>query len=370
MEVEAAGAEVRAGQAHIAQGRAVGAAADRGLDGFKARRADGLAGVLDQMEVGLNFLQHIIIAVLDVQLHRARTVAVIQAGGNMLHLGLAGGKLGSIVVAHDVAQVRGGHVTLHTRQVEEALTALGVLGAGEGGQRGVELHGHVLRIDHRVLGAAGVDAEAVHGHDGSGGIEVLIADLADVLTVNGIGVGRAEALDVKQARALADLLIGGEADAELAVGAIFGNDALQRGHDLGHTGLVVRAQQGRAVGGDESLALHLAQEREHLGVQHRAGGGQRDSLAVVVFVDLRPDVLTAGVVRRVHVGDKAQRCGALLPRGGGQRGVDIAVLVHMGIGQAQLLQLLNEDLRQVKLAQRAGVGAAVGVRGRVDLYIF
>ena len=38
-------------------------------------------------------------------------------------------------------------------------------------------------------------------------------------------------------------------------------------------------------------ALHLAQEREHLGVQHRAGGGQRDSLAVVVFVDLRPDVL-------------------------------------------------------------------------------
>ena len=87
-------------------------------------------------------------------------------------------------------------------------------------------------------------------------------------------------------------------------------------------------------------------------------------------MDLRPDVLTAGVVRRVHVGDKAQRRGALLPRGGGQRGVDIAVLVHVGIGQAQLLQLLNEDLRQVKLAQRAGVGAAVGVRGRVDLYIF
>ena len=52
VEVEAAGAEVRAGQAHIAQGRAVGAAADRGLDGFKARRADGLAGVLEQMEVG------------------------------------------------------------------------------------------------------------------------------------------------------------------------------------------------------------------------------------------------------------------------------------------------------------------------------
>lgn len=46
------------------------------------------------------------------------------------------------------------------------------------------------------------------------------------------------------------------------------------------------------------------------------------------------------------------------------------MLVHVGIGQAQFFQLLDEDFGQVKLAQRAGVGAAVGVGGRVDLYIF
>ena len=116
------------------------------------------------------------------------------------------------------------------------------------------------------------------------------------------------------------------------------------------------AQQGRAVGGDESLALHLGQERELGGVQHSAGGRQYNLAAVVVGVDLRVDVFAAGVIGGVHMGDEAQGLGALLSRSGGQRGVDIAVLVHMGIGQAQFLQLLNEDLRQVKLAQRAGVG--------------
>ena len=266
--------------------------------------------------------------------------------------------------------MRCGHVTLHARQVEEAFPALGVLGAGEGRQCGVELHRHILGVDHRVLGTAGVDAETVDGHDRGGGVEVLIADLADVLAINGVGVGRAEAGHIKQARALADLLIGGEADAELAVGAVLGNDALQCSHDLGHAGFIVRPQQRGAVGGDEGLALHRAQEGENLWVQHRAGGRQDDGLTVVILVDLRLDILTAGVVRRIHVGDKAQGLGVFLPRGGGQCGVDIAVLVHMGIGQAQFFQLLDEDFGQIKLAQRAGVGATVGVGGRVDLYIF
>ena len=87
-------------------------------------------------------------------------------------------------------------------------------------------------------------------------------------------------------------------------------------------------------------------------------------------MDLRLHIFTAGIVRRVHVGDKAEGLGALLPRGGGQGGIDIAMLIHMGIGKTKLFQLLNEDLGQIKLAQRAGMGAAGRVRGRVDFYIF
>ena len=322
------------------------------------------------MEVRLDLLQHIIIAVLDVQLNRTCAVALVEAVCNMLHLCLAGGKLGGIVVTHNVAQMRGGHIALHTGQVEEALAALGMLRAGEGGQCGMELHSHILGVDHRVLGTAGVDTEAVDRHDRRSGVEVLIADLADILAVNGVGVGRAEALYIKQACALADLLIGGEADAKLAVGAVFSDDALQRGHDLRHTGLIIRTQQRRAIGRDEGLALHLLEEREGRGVQHRTGGRQGDGAAVIVLMDLRLHILTAGIVRRVHMGDKAEGLGALLPRGSGQGGIDIAMLIHMGIGEAKRFQLLNEDFGQIKLAQRAGMSAAVRVRGRVDFYIF
>ena len=319
--------------------------------------------------MGLDLLQHVAVAVVDVQLDSALAVALVQAGGDMFHLGLAGGELGGIVVAHDVAQLGGGHITYHAGQVEEALAALGVLGTGESGQSGMELHGHILGVDHGILGAAGVDAETVNGHNSRGGVEVLIADLAGVLAVDGVGVGGAEALDIKQAGTLADLLVGGKADAQLAVGALLGNNALQHRHDLGHTGLVVGAQQGRAVGGDESLTLHLGQERELGGVQHSAGGRQYNLAAVVVGVDLRVDVFAAGVIGGVHMGDEAQGLGALLSRSGGQRGVDVAVLVHMGIGQAQVLQLLHQLVGQVKLTHRAGMGAALGVRGRPDLDI-
>ena len=88
------------------------------------------------------------------------------------------------------------------------------------------------------------------GHDRGGGVEVFVADLADILAVNGVGVGCAEALYIKQACALADLLIRGKADAELSVGAVFSDDALKRGHNFGNTGLVICTQQRGAIGRD------------------------------------------------------------------------------------------------------------------------
>ena len=233
----------------------------------------------------------------------------------------------------------------------------------------MEFHSHILGVDHRVFGAAGVYAEAVYRHNGSGGVEVFVADFAHVLTVHGVGVSGAEARHVKQAGALADFLVGGKADAQLTVGALLGDDTLQRGHNFGNAGLVVGTQQGRAVGGDQGLPLHLGQKRENRRVQHGAGGGQYDLAAVVVFVDLGVDVLAGGVVGGVHVGNQTERLGVLAAGGGGQRGVDVAMLVHKGVGKTERLQLIDQLTCQVKLAHRAGMGAGVGVRGGVHLDI-
>ena len=53
--------------------------------------------------------------------------------------------------------------------------------------------------------------------------------------------------------------------------------------------------------------------------------------------------------------------GGFLPGGGGQRGVDIAVFIDMGVRQAEIFQFLDQLAGQIELAGRAGVGAGVGV---------
>ena len=136
---------------------------------------------------------------------------------------------------------------------------------------------------------------------------------------------------------------------------------LHSGHDLGHTSLVVSTQQGGAVGGDQGLALHRGQEGESRNLHHHAGGGQGHVAAVVVLVQDRVHVLTAGIRGGVHVGDEAQ-CGLVFAAGsGGQAAVDVAVLVHTGILHAQSLELLHQLVGQVKFPGGGRVRTGFGI---------
>ena len=71
--------------------------------------------------------------------------------------------------------------------------------------------------------------EAVDGHGGGSCVEVLILDAAHVTAINGVGEIRTKARDIKEGSALADLLVGGEGDAELAMGAALGKEDLGGG---------------------------------------------------------------------------------------------------------------------------------------------
>ena len=280
---------------------------------------------------------------------------------------LPGLEQGAVVVADDVVQ-RGqllgpGHVG----QVEEALPALGVLRALLGRQHPGELHGDQAGVQQDVLGAAGVDAAAVNRHRRGGGVEVFIVDAAHRAAVHGVGEVRAEALHVEPIRAPADLLVRGEADADLPVLQFgMGEEDLAGGHDLGHARLVVRAQGGVAVGDDQALALRPGHLREHRRVQHEAVfKGHR--AAVVVLDDGGLHRRAGHAVHHVHVGDQPDGGQAL--RVGRDAAVDVAVLVHPGVRNAQGLHLLRQRLRQHQLLFRAGAGGAVLVRGGVVLHI-
>ena len=369
MVVKAAGAKVRAGQAHVRQGRAVRAAANGRFQRLQASLADGGAGIFHQMEMRLDLFQHAEIAVLQLQLHGAFAILFVQQLGNVAHGLLAGGKAFGTVVTHNVAQLGAGHIAFHAAQVVETLAVLSVFGAVVIRQGVVELNGNVLRILHGVLCAARMDREAVYRDKSSGSVKVFIADFARFVAVHRVGIGCAKMLHIKQVSTLANLLIGGKAHADLAVGAVFFLQDLQHGHNLGHTGFVVRTQQGGAIGGDQGLALELCQEWELPGAENCAGTGQDNIAAVIIFMDLGLHILARCIGGSIHMGNKSKALGSFVAGGGGQRGVNIAVLIHMGIRKAKVLQLLDQHAGQVKLAGGGGVGIAYGVRGGIHLNV-
>ena len=75
--------------------------------------------------------------------------------------------------------------------------------------------------------------------------------------------------------------------------------------------------------------------------------------AFIGLGDPGADVLALGVGGRVHMGDEAD--GGRLRRGR-HRAVDIAVVIHMGIGNAHGLHVLHNGLGQRQLPRRGGAG--------------
>jgi len=88
------------------------------------------------------------------------------------------------------------------------------------------------------------------------------SDVAGIAAVHRVGKVCTKTGDIEQIGTLADLLVRGKADAQLAVGTALADNGLHGGHDLSHTGFIICTQQGGAVGGDQGLALHGGKEGE------------------------------------------------------------------------------------------------------------
>ena len=134
-------------------------------------------------------------------------------------------------------------------------------------------------------------------------------------------------------------------------------------HDLGKAGLVVGAEQRGAVGRDDVVADLVGKRRMLGGADHLGRvGRQRDIAAAIVLHDLRPDVLAGAVGRGVHVRAEADHRHLFV---GGSRdgGVDIAVLIEMGVRDPHRLQFGHQQAAQILLL----LGGRAGFRGRIGL---
>ena len=277
----------------------------------------------------------------------------------MLQGRLARGEGRGGVVAHDIVKLGMLDSARHAHEMIKPLVALGVRGSVARGKHGVYLARDEGGVYHGVLRVAGVDVEARDVPVRGGGIERLKIHFLKRAAVNGIGKVRAEAVKVQQRRPVTDLLIRREAHGDAPVGYALRDDALTRGHDLRHARLVVRAEDGGAVGGDERLPLERRQLRELLRREDAPARAEGHFPAVIVFYDLRADVLARKVRHGVYMRDEPYRPLALHPGARGERGIHIGVLVLIDLRHAKRAQLIREQVRKVELAR--------GRRRRVDI---
>ena len=354
VEGRAAGAEVRAGQAAEAQLRAVGPAAHRADHRLEARRLHGLHGALHHVFMSLERLGHVAVFHPEGEAHRAAAVLFVHGRGDLAHPFAARGEALRVVVADDVFELGAADVPRDFSDVEIALVALGSGGDLVRRQHGVDLHGHQRGVDHNALGRAGMDAHALDPEAGGRGVEGFAVDLFERAAVHRVREVRAEALKVQQGRPVSDLLVRREAHRDAAVGQPPLHQALADGQDLRDPGLVVRAEQGRPVGGDEGVAEAGHEVRELRGTEHQSAVAEQDPPAVIVRVHPGPDVFAAEIRGRVDVRDQPDH-GVVLPsRRRRQEAVDIGVLVREHALESHLLHLRLQKARQIDLLDRAG----------------
>ena len=165
-----------------------------------------------------------------------------------------------------------------------------------------------------------------------GGVEIFELQLSDLAAIHRVGVVGPELFDVELDHAPADLLVGREADLDFTM-LDFGmpDEILDRIHDLRDAGLVVGAEQGRAVRRDEGLPFMVQQFREFGRFEIQARYAPEGNVATVIILDdLGLDVCSGGIGCRIDMGDETQ-FGSLDARCGGQGPHDITVFVQRGI---------------------------------------
>jgi len=160
------------------------------------------------------------------------------------------------VVTDNIAEPGFLAMGVHAQEVVKTLIALGGLGnIGLRNER-VELAGQSACVHHLVLGITRMHAHTLDSHLGCRGVEVLILQVADIAAVHRIGPFATKLLHIEMVCALADLLIGIERHADIAVlDLVMVAQIAHRLHDFGNAGLVIGTEQCRSVGHNDVFSL-------------------------------------------------------------------------------------------------------------------
>ena len=197
-------------------------------------------------------------------------------------------------------------------------------------------------------------------------VEVLVLELALEASVHRVGETGPEALHVEKVHSPADLLVGSESDADLAVRNLgMGEQPGRRRHDLGHAGLVVGPEQRRTVGHDQRMPL----EKRELGKilhPHRKRVVQRNIAAVVALDQAGTNVHPFHVGTRIDMRDEADHGFRFAPRRGRNGPGHVAVRIDLDLGHPERDHLLDQTVQQRELLSRRRKSLALGIALRIE----
>lgn len=373
MGVISAGSDVGAWQTTEGELSTIGTATSGNWLRLNANLTICLKRIINQELVAVELLGHIAILLVNLNADGILAIALVQERGDILQDLLAIGKDLGVVVADDVAKLDLGRGTLDGDWVVETLVALGVLRALEGRDHLLELGSHGNCVNHDVFGAAGVNHDTLEVDVGVGGVEALVVELAESLAVDGIAVRSTEFVQVKQACAVTDLLVGDKRNLECRVcelGVVA--QALEQRTNLSHTGLIVSGKQRRAVGANDVHAHKILEVRDLLlgGCDGLAVDNAGHQVTTLVVDDVRLDARGRRVDDGVQVRAKHQRRSRLGALGCGEGAGDVGVLVDGDVGAAQRLELFAQVASHLVLSRRGRRdGVVVGVGLGVNLHV-
>lgn len=373
VSVVSAGSNVRARQAAERELSAVGTATSSNRLRLNANLTICLKCIINQELVAVELLGHVAILLMDLNADGILAIALVQERGDILQDLLAVGKNLSVVIADDVAELDLGRGALDGDWVIEALVALGVLRTLEGGDHLLELGSHGNCVDHDVLGAAGVNHDTLEVDVGVSCVEALVIELAEGLAVDSVAVCCTKFIQVKQACAVTDLLVGDKRNLERRMSELrVVAQALEQGANLSHTGLIVSGKQRGAVGANDVHAHKILEVRDLLlgGSDGLAVDNAGDQVTALVVDDVWLNARGGRVDDRVQVRAKHQRRSRLGALGCGEGTGYVGVLIDGDVGAAQRLELFAQVASHLVLSRRGrGNGVVLGVGLGVNLHV-
>ena len=215
------------------------------------------------MHVRINLLLHVIVLVVDNRLYGSVAILLVHLVHAVFDEVLAVFKLIAVMIADDVAELCLLAAALDADEVVETLVAFSLLRSLVLRNHILEFHSQSACIHHLALGIACMNAHALDNDLGSGSIEVLVFQIAQVAAIYGVRPVAAKFLYVEMMCTHTDFLVRIETYSDVAVlDFIVVAQIAHSLYDFSDARLVVSTQQGSTVCYDDILALVSLQLRE------------------------------------------------------------------------------------------------------------